>query len=56
MPADAKKAKTPVKIMVADDHDVIRAGVGSMVKDANIHVVGEASNGKQVCDHVHLAR
>lgn len=45
-----------VKIMVADDHDVIRAGVGSMVKDANIQIVAEASTGKQVCDHVHKVK
>jgi len=45
-----------VKIMVADDHDVIRAGVGSMCKDANIQVVAEASTGKQVVDHVHKVK
>ncbi len=42
----------PVKIMVADDHDVIRAGVASMVKDSSIQVVGEAASGQQVVDQV----
>ena len=39
---------TPIRIVLADDHDVVRAGIrGTLVKQTNIEVVGEASNGRE---------
>jgi len=39
---------TPIRIVLADDHDVVRAGIrGILVKQTNIEVVGEASNGRE---------
>jgi DNA-binding NarL/FixJ family response regulator len=39
---------TPIRIVLADDHDIVRAGIrGILVKQNNIEVVGEASNGRE---------
>lgn len=39
---------TPIRIVLADDHDIVRAGIrGILVKQTNIEVVGEASNGRE---------
>jgi DNA-binding NarL/FixJ family response regulator len=36
----------PIKLMVVDDHDVVRAGLSSMLADeADINLVGEAKDG-----------
>jgi len=38
----------PVKILIADDHPVVREGLSAMLnKEADIQVVGEAENGAQ---------
>jgi DNA-binding NarL/FixJ family response regulator len=39
---------TPIRIVLADDHDVVRAGIrGILAKQTTIEVVGEASNGRE---------
>jgi DNA-binding NarL/FixJ family response regulator len=39
---------TPIRIVLADDHDIIRAGIrGILVKQTTLEVVGEASNGRE---------
>jgi DNA-binding NarL/FixJ family response regulator len=37
----------PIRLLVADDHAVVRAGVASMLRETDITVVAEASNGAQ---------
>ncbi len=37
----------PIRLLVADDHAVVRAGVASMVRESNITVVAEACDGAQ---------
>jgi DNA-binding NarL/FixJ family response regulator len=39
-----------VKVIIADDHDVVRAGIRAVIerKGKDIEIVGEASNGKEV--------
>jgi DNA-binding NarL/FixJ family response regulator len=37
----------PIRLLVADDHAVVRAGVASMLRDTDITVVAEASDGAQ---------
>jgi len=37
----------PIRLLIADDHAVVRAGVCSMVRDSDIEVVAEASNGTE---------
>lgn len=36
-----------IKILIADDHEVVRLGIKSLLVDGDITVVGEASNGEQ---------
>jgi len=39
---------TPIRIILADDHDVVRAGIrGILAKQTTIEVIGEASNGRE---------
>jgi len=39
-----------IRVLVADDHEVVRAGVTHMLEDADIKVVGEASTGTQAIE------
>jgi len=36
-----------VKLLIADDHEVIRTGLASLLAGSNIEIVGEAANGKE---------
>jgi two-component system, NarL family, response regulator len=45
---------TPIRILIADDHPVVRSGIAAMLEidpDANLHVVDQAKNG---CEMVEL--
>ncbi len=42
----------PIRLLVADDHAVVRAGVASMVRESNITVVAEACDGTQTLQMV----
>ena len=37
-----------IRLMVVDDHEIIRAGLREMVANTEIHIVAEASSGDQV--------
>jgi len=39
-----------IRVLVADDHEVVRAGVTHMLENADIKVVGEASTGTQAIE------
>jgi len=42
------KMKTPIKLLLVDDHPIVRRGVAScLAKEPNIHVIGEASHGRE---------
>ena len=42
-----------IKVLVVDDHDLIRAGIARMLNDdASIEVLGEASSGEEAVDSV----
>lgn len=36
-----------VNILIAEDHDVVRAGIRTLVKGTDIHVSGETTSGNQ---------
>jgi DNA-binding NarL/FixJ family response regulator len=36
-----------VKVLVADDHEVVRSGLASLLKDSEVDIVGEAANGDE---------
>lgn len=43
-----------IRLLVADDHAVVRAGIASMLRDTDITVVAEASDGVQALELAHL--
>lgn len=46
--------KSPVRILIADDHSIIRAGIRSLLESSpDFQVVGEASNGKEAISQIH---
>jgi len=43
--------QTPIRILVADDHAIVRKGVKALLEEEDgIEVIGEASNGKEAVD------
>ena len=36
-----------IRVLLVDDHEIVRSGLKSLFKDTEIKVVGEASNGKE---------
>ena len=44
-------ARSKIKILIADDHPVVRAGLAAMLsREKDIEVVGEAANGRESVD------
>ena len=47
----------PIRILIADDHGLIRAGLRALLEDVhNLHIVGEAADGLAVlrlCSELH---
>ena len=41
-----------IRIVLADDHQLIRQGVRALLEREHFHVVGEASNGRDAVDQV----
>jgi DNA-binding NarL/FixJ family response regulator len=47
----------PIRIVLADDHELVRAGFRSLLKDiADLEVIGEAANGRAVLELVETLR
>lgn len=46
----------PVKLLIVDDHQVVRSGLISLLKGAEIEVVGEAADGNQAVAMAHETR
>jgi DNA-binding NarL/FixJ family response regulator len=49
MKTSAKAAGNVIRIVLADDHPVVREGLASILKAKDIKVVGEASDGEEAC-------
>ncbi|TMA26329.1 MAG: response regulator transcription factor [Deltaproteobacteria bacterium] len=44
---------SPVRIVIADDHEVVRKGLRSLLEEQHdVEIVGEASNGREAVDKV----
>lgn len=43
---------TTVRVLIADDHPMVRAGVRAMLNDPEVEVVGEAASGDEAVDQV----
>lgn len=46
----------PIKLVIADDHDLVRSGLKSLVTSKDIKVVGEATTGEEAVRRVIRAR
>lgn len=45
-----KPSQTPIRILLADDHNIVRAGIRQFLEQsADLEVVAEASNGQEAC-------
>jgi two-component system, NarL family, response regulator len=45
--------KPPIRILIADDHPVVRSGIAAMLEidpETNLHVVGQAKNGYEMVE------
>jgi YesN/AraC family two-component response regulator len=49
MKASSKAAGKVIRILLADDHSVVREGMVSILKAKDIKVIGEASDGEEAC-------
>jgi len=38
-----------VKIVIADDHEVVRRGLASLLSGSEVKIIGEAANGEEAC-------
>ncbi len=41
-----------IRLLVADDHQVVRTGLASLLQGSDIEIVGEATNGEEVVEKV----
>jgi DNA-binding NarL/FixJ family response regulator len=48
--------ETPIRVLVVDDHFVVRKGVCALLADAGIEVVGEADDGEQAVEQARRLR
>ena len=39
-----------IKVLVADDHEVVRSGLASLLKDTDIKIIAEAADGNQAVE------
>lgn len=49
MKSPSKAAGKVIRILLADDHPVVREGLVGILKAKDIKVIGEASNGEEAC-------
>ena len=49
MKSPSKAAGKVIRILLADDHPVVREGLAGILKAKDIKVIGEASNGEEAC-------
>jgi YesN/AraC family two-component response regulator len=45
----SKAAGKDIRVLVADDHPVVREGLASILKAKDIKVIGEAGDGEEAC-------
>ncbi len=50
--ADSRSDREDIRVLVTDDHPVVRDGLRAMLDEPGINVVGEAATGQQAVDRV----
>ena len=49
--SETKKPAPPLRVLVVDDHPLLRKGLGSLVSSSgDFKIVGEAADGEQACE------
>ncbi len=64
MPSDAPQPSTstspagprPLRVVLADDHDLVRCGIRLLLEQGDVEVVGEARNGEELLGVVNALR
>jgi DNA-binding NarL/FixJ family response regulator len=46
-PSDVHRGPTPIRVLLADDHDLVRAGLRTLLRGMGLQVVAEASTGNE---------
>jgi two-component system, NarL family, response regulator len=49
MNVPSESAGRVIRILIADDHPVVREGLANILKDQDVKVIGEASDGEEAC-------
>jgi DNA-binding NarL/FixJ family response regulator len=52
----ALASELPLRVMIVDDHEVVRGGIKSLLEESGIHVVGEAGTVKEAIERAEWAR
>ena len=48
MPKSSNKSKTKIQVLLADDHQIVRAGIRQLIESAgDLHVIAEAGDGEE---------
>jgi CheY-like chemotaxis protein len=56
-PTPGAPRESPLRVLLADDHDIVREGLASLLgEEYDIEVVGEAANGREVVDQAYRLR
>jgi len=56
MPEDAGKSARPIRVLIVDDHPMVRDGIRSLLtSDPRFEVVGEASDGREAIERTEVA-
>ena len=45
-----------VRLLIADDHEIIRTGLATLLQGTDVEIVAEASNGKECLKQVELVK
>lgn len=54
--APQERREDAIRVVIADDHEVIRAGMKSMLASSRVRVVGEATTGREAAEQVATLR
>ena len=49
-PSRSPSSRAPVRVLVVDDHPMVRAGLRSMLSDDDVEIVGEAGSGAEAVE------
>ena len=55
--ADEAQPERTIRVLIADDHEIVRQGLASLLDEAeDVEVIGEAANGREAVDMTYQLR